>query len=319
MDDELRYAGKSPSNYVEFNGETDTWRMIGLVNVKTTKGIEQRVKIIRDSIGDYVWDTSENSVNDYAGVNEWSQADIMKLLNPGYETNKLQDRSGNEQDSFANNSLYWNGSSGICYINYNNSTKNCDFTDQGLSGSESYISDDIIWNTGTNGNNDYETGLPKHFYDWERSTNDGKMCNPLGTYGKECNDEVTRTTEWQTEGDKKALVGLMYPSDYGYATSGGAETNRTSCLDTEMYNWDGDGNEDCYNNDWLFIKNGQWTMSPATNSLYANYVFMLWWQGRGNATNAGNHYNIRPVVYLKPSVMVSDGDGSYGNNYKLEL
>ncbi len=33
-------------------------------------------------------------------------------------------------------------------------------------------------------------------------------------------------------------VGLMYLSDYGYATSGGATTNRASCLAKELTKWD---------------------------------------------------------------------------------
>ncbi|MDY4619252.1 MAG: hypothetical protein SO484_04540, partial [Bacilli bacterium] len=49
-----------------------------------------------------------------------------------------------------------------------------------------------------------------------------------------------------------AKVGLMYPSDYGYATVGGSTTNKSSCRENELYNWDSSSYSDCKNNDWLF-------------------------------------------------------------------
>ena len=66
-----------------------------------------------------------------------------------------------------------------------------------------------------------------------------------------------RPTEWVGE------VGLMYPSDYGYSTSGGATTDRATCLATELYNWmSSTGFSDCYNNDWLFDGSPQWPLTP---------------------------------------------------------
>ena len=58
-----------------------------------------------------------------------------------------------------------------------------------------------------------------------------------------------RSTSWTGK------VGLMYPSDYGYATSGGTTTNRASCLAKEMYNWDDSSVSDCKNNDWMYNSN----------------------------------------------------------------
>ncbi len=61
-----------------FNNEI--WRIIGLVNVKTNNGIEQRLKIIRNNIegqkdfGKYSWDYKLNengsSISDN-GSNDW--------------------------------------------------------------------------------------------------------------------------------------------------------------------------------------------------------------------------------------------------------
>ena len=65
----------------------------------------------------------------------------------------------------------------------------------------------------------------------------------------------------------------MYPSDYGYATSGGSTSNRTSCLNSELYNWD--SASDCYNNDWLYnsaIGNGQFLRS---HTLYVLTLYSM--------------------------------------------
>ncbi len=97
----VRYIGKDPNNYVDVDG--DIWRIIGTMKDidDGTGNKEDRVKLIRaSSIGSYSWDTSESSVNSGYGVNEWSQADLMKLLNPDYESETV------------GGSLYWNNKSG---------------------------------------------------------------------------------------------------------------------------------------------------------------------------------------------------------------
>lgn len=115
----IRYYGASPKNYVYFNCETypstncELWRIIGVFNGK--------VKLMRNStIGSYSWDTSASSVNNGSGVNEWSQADLMKLLNPEHESESV------------GGSLYYNSKSGTCYNGQNNATTSCDFTSTGI-------------------------------------------------------------------------------------------------------------------------------------------------------------------------------------------
>ena len=86
-DNNLRYVGANPCNYVKIDNEI--WRIIGVMNNidDGTGKKETRIKLIRkDAIGIYSWDSSESSINSGYGVNEWSQADLMKLLNPGYES-----------------------------------------------------------------------------------------------------------------------------------------------------------------------------------------------------------------------------------------
>ena len=65
-DQNIRYYGSDPNNYVKFNNEL--WRIIGVFG--------NNVKLVRsESLGDLSWDSSESSVNGGFGVNEWSQAD----------------------------------------------------------------------------------------------------------------------------------------------------------------------------------------------------------------------------------------------------
>jgi hypothetical protein len=79
-----------------------------------TRTKEYRVKLIRNEpIGLYSYDTSASTVNSGYGINEWSQADLMKLLNPGYESN--QDLNNSGTTITVNNSLYWTKGSGTCY------------------------------------------------------------------------------------------------------------------------------------------------------------------------------------------------------------
>ena len=293
-----RYIGADPNNYVSIDG--DIWRIIGTMKDVDdgTGNKEDRVKLIRaESIGSYSWDTSESSVNHGEGVNEWSQADLMKLLNPGYESESV------------GGSLYWNNQSGTCYNKENNATTSCNFTSTGIKDKLKNMLGNAVWNTGANDGVTYTYNniTTSKFYELERSTNTGKIC----TSSDHCNDTVERTTAWTGK------VGLMYPSDYGYATSGGNTTDRTSCLNTNLYNW-GSSVSDCKNNDWLFNSSYQWTLSPFADSFFgAHYAFGFYSDGRAYDLNACLGRGVWPVGYLLSNVGVQSGDGSSGNPFIL--
>ncbi len=298
-DNNLRYVGSNPCNYVKVDNEI--WRIIGVMNNidDGTGKKEARVKLIRnESIGAYSWDYSEASVNDGMGVNEWSQADLMKLLNPGYESESV------------GGSLYYNNSSGNCYSDLE--TTVCDFTTTGIKTNLKNLVGNTLWNTGTNGINSFASasnGLASHFYSYERSSNNGKICTS-GTY---CNDTVARTTTWLGK------VGLMYPSDYGYATSGGSTSNRTSCLNTELVHWNSSSYSDCKNNDWLFDSSEfQWTLSPRAFSAHAQFVFSV---GNAGSVISSDYANfaglVRPSVYLISKTSILGGEGTLENPYEI--
>ena len=105
-DNNLRFFGSTPDNYVTFNNEK--WRIIGVMNnVEDESGNKKsHVKITRDSdFGRSLsWDSSESNVNKGYGVNEWSQADLQKVLNENY---------------------YKKEAGGTCYGGYGNSKTSC--------------------------------------------------------------------------------------------------------------------------------------------------------------------------------------------------
>ena len=289
----VRYIGADPNNYVSFDG--DIWRIIGVMkNVDDGSGNkEDRVKIIRStSIGSYSWDTSESSINSGYGVNEWSQADLMKLLNPGYESETV------------GGSLYWNNQSGTCYSGSGNSTTSCNFTSTGIKEKLKNMLGNAVWNTGASTTS---SQIASKWYTEERGTRNGKIC----TSGNYCNDTVKRTTTWTGK------VGLMYPSDYGYATSGGSTTDRATCLNKELYNWNGSSVSDCKNNDWLFNNSYQWTISPYATSSRASTVFYVRSDGSVDYDSASGSVGVRPVGYLLSNTSIQSGDGSSGNPFIL--
>ena len=289
-----RYIGADPNNYVSIDG--DIWRIIGTMkNVDDGTGNKSdRVKLIRaESIGDYSWDTSSISVNAEYGVNEWSQADLMKLLNPGYESETV------------GGSLYWNNQSGTCYSSSNNKTTSCNFTSTGIKDKLKTLISDVVWNTGAS-TTCYQ--ITSKFYTEERGTRNGKIC----TSGSTCNDTVERTTTWTGK------VGLMYPSDYGYATSGGSTTDRATCLNKSLGSWNSSSVSDCKNNDWLFEMGiNQWTLSPRAYSSGAYSAFFVTPDGNVYYTDAYTNLAARPVVYLSSNVGVQSGDGSSSNPFIL--
>ena len=279
---DYRYIGADPNNYVKFNDEL--WRIIGVFDTDDGTGkVEKRLKIIRnESIGNYSWDNKDTTTGAETayGKNEWTDARLNYLLNPGHES----ETNGG--------SLYWNRKSGTCYKGQNNSTTSCDFTSTGLTDTAKSMIGDAKWYLG--GSSTYNDVTPPMFYTRERGTT---------VYSG-------HSTSWIGK------VGLMYPSDYGYATSGGSSTNRNSCLAKELYNWDSSGYSDCKNNDWMYNGNiWQWTMSPRAGNSY--YVFGVNITGYVYDINAYNSSAGRPVVYLKSTIKVISGSGTTSSPYIL--
>jgi len=292
-DNNLRYIGSDPNNYVTFNGET--WRIIGVMNNVDdgTGTTESRVKLIRSELlGSYSWDSSASSINSGYGINEWSQADLMTELNGDYLNTAL-----------TANTNWYNGLG-------NAQTGEFDYTKVLTIESQSMI-DNAKWNLGAASWNSTNGKLLSAYYTEERGTTTYIVGSNSGY-----NDTVTRTTSWTGK------VALMYPSDYGYATSGGSTTSRSTCLATSLQylssrGWSDSSVSDCNNNDWLFNSSYQWTLTPYSGG--ANHSFYVGGSGYVHANSTNSPFGVRPVLYLKSSVKITSGDGTQENPYQLSL
>ena len=305
IDNNLRYVGANPNNYVEFNGEL--WKIIGVMNniEKEDGTTESLVKIRRaEPLGSYSWDSSNSTINGGYGINQWGEsgtyegADIMRELNTDYLGNI----------TVGTDSKWYSGSKNSKATNMPTSTLNQSTQD---------MIEIVVWNLGSPSYNDgkYDSNYTSNItssvsYIRERATTIEKKC----TSADNCNDTVTRTANWTGK------IGLIYPSDYGYATSGGSQVSRLTCLNTSIYRWNNTDVNDCKKNDWLFTSSQQWTMSPRVDSASAYGAFCLSNDGiLRNYGGADGAYEVFPVVFLKSGIYITGGNGSPENPYKLNL
>ena len=151
------------------------------------------------------------------------------------------------------------------------------------------------WNLG--GSSTYDDVTASMFYERERGTT---------VY-------TGRPTEWIGQ------IGLMYPSDYGYATSGGSTTDRATCLAIVLYSWSSSSYSDCKNNDWLYdSSNRQWTLTPSSED--SGYVFYVYSYGYVTDNDADFTYlAVYPALYLSSNVKISGGDGSVSSPFELSV
>jgi len=278
----IRYYGASPNNYIYFNCDSypstncELWRIIGVFDGK--------IKLMRNEIiGAYSWDTSASSVNSGAGVNEWSQADLMKLLNPGHESESV------------GGSLYYNSKSGTCYSGQNNGTTSCNFTSTGIKNdvTRNMIAE-TTWNLGGWNTSDIYSNV---MYEKERGTT--IVSNP--------SDGITRATTWTGK------IALAYPSDYGYATDLSKCSQTLSSYASDLYA--------CYSNDWMFSifslnkAKYSWLLNPRSDS--TSIVFYALIDTFARTPSAYFASNVTPVLYLGSDQDIVAGDGSQSNPYKL--
>ena len=284
-DQNIRYYGSDPNNYVSFNNEL--WRIIGVFG--------NNVKLVRsEKLGDLSWDSSESSINGGWGVNEWSQADLQVYLNK----------------------MYYGGTTVTCYGGQNNLTTTCP-TNKLNSESKSLI-DNHTWNTGAIDGTDttivnQETfalnTVP--FYNAERGTK-GKICSS----GDYCNDTVNRTTTWT------GYIGLPYPTDYAYASSeSDCETNMNAG-DIDFDN--GIFNMTCKKNNWMHhgttmeIEDATWFMSPVADPDFAANVWYVLGGGLTNDSCAAYPFSAFPTIYLKSNIIIESGKGTSSDPYILK-
>ena len=323
----IRYIGANPNNYVyfncsDYNNQSDStcekWRIIGVFkNITKEDGTkEDLVKIIKDDrLGnaDFYWDYKKNGVGTSTsayGSNDWTDSQLMMMLNPtdylksGYtiENNVVKDSKG--QAIYQNMGSYYNGTSGCkpaaVASGANFTCTSIDFTSTGLKNELTRNAiESVVWNLGGTGSyTSASNGLASHWYGYERGTT---------VYSG-------HETTWTGK------VGLMYPSDYGYATAGGATTNRAACLAKELYNWGGSVVSDCENNDYLYKSSYyQWTLAPDSSD--AHNVFNVRTGGYVSSSFAiTDSISVRPVAFLKSDISITNvGTGTSESPFQLKV
>ena len=285
---EYRYRGKDPKNYVKFNNET--WRIIGVFPTDDGKGnIENRIKLIRnESIGNKYWDDGTTAYN-------YTQNDNLMLLQ---DNNKSKVEYLEKIDKYdvmltvpdTSGSNNWarparlNTELNTTYLN------SLDSTSKSMIGQAKYY----LGGKNVTYNNGY-ADTPLQFYSYERKISGSEYyCN-----GSNPNNWVGK-------------LGLMYLSDYGYASS--------NCENKKIYDNNSSSNDirACNTTNWLFKGNTEWLLpqyasrSDAAFDIFSDgYVY--------NDLVSPRQQGTRPVLYLTASVQIIDGDGTSSNPYTFGL
>ena len=278
-DQNIRYYGSDPNNYVSFNNEL--WRIIGVFG--------NNVKLVRsESLGSLSWDSSDSTTNNGNGINQWGEST--------YEDGSLYE--GADLQVYLNKMYYGGDTTVTCYSSYNNQTITCP-TGTIEETSKSLI-DNHIWNTGATEYNMRTDTLA--FYQAERGSVNGKICSS----GKMCNDTVTRTTTWT------GYIGLPYGTDWAYASSESVcETNMQTKDDSNVYI--------CKNNNWMQRNTWAWYLSPVGNLSYAFNAWSVSDGGGAGSNSAASSYAVAPSIYLKSNVLIESGNGTSTDPYTLKL
>ena len=280
-DNNLRYIGGNPCNYVVFNNEL--WRIVGAMNnIEDGSGNKQtRAKLVRNEFLDsYQYDPQISGARER--VNDWTISYLKEELNGDYLNYNLT------EDTKWRAVTGWNnvpeGMEGFRYFDHTKALKK----------EAQDMIDDVKWHLGAITISD-DLNVEKA-YAMERGTNVWGASE-----GQTCADEACpRATEWIGK------VGLPYISDQKYATNG--QYRRSDCL---KGNWR--GNSGACGPTYNYLLRSGWSITPTLTSKDAivTYVYTINYDVKTNQ-------NVYPSVYLKPNVKIASGNGSETDPYILK-
>ena len=278
---DYRYVGANVNNWVSFNN--DLYRIIGVFD-ENSHGVEGEylVKLIMDSIlGGYSWGVynSSNTSGIYSGyTNDWTgkSTEVKSNLNVLFNEYFINKTNTSSIYGSCSNWTYF-------YSNTNFKTNDCsDIVGYGIDSKLTSYIEDATWYL-------YGSGTVQSKQNWYLCERGDNSCTSSGPSTGD-----TRVT---------SKVGLMYLSDYLYASGYYASTD-TSTQDQRYF-----GNEN-----WLY-KGLEWTLTP-----FASVTNGVWQVGIGNPQPDYTNlvYGSRPTFYLKSDIKISGGFGTYNNPYILE-
>ena len=146
--------------------------------------------------------------------------------------------------------------------------------------------------------------------------NNGYADTPLQFYSYERKIQNTTSNEFYNGTNPNSWVGklgLMYLSDYGYASS--------NCENKRIWDVNSSSNDigACNGTNWLHnINDNEWLL-PQLASV-SNYAFSVSSGGSAKDCNVDYYqYAARPVLYLISSVQITGGNGTSSSPYTLGL
>ena len=317
-DVDFRFMGADPCNYIYFNCPSyelnqqnstncEKWRIIGVFNNK--------LKIVRDELSTKMMFYEIQYVADYnLAPNDWNQSDLKTYLNGTYY-NSL---TAATKTKIANSTWYLGG------------LGNPDPSKVGRQFEGFYETGDAHDSEAEYKGN----GLfPETAYLGERGTTTyyNANCPQEDEYYQ--NDYCYGLTEYQTT--TTANIGLIYPSDYGFASSGcysmcAATESPESCSKTAgTYNISSSvgsnprlySDNTCKNTNWLDTNYDYWTIThfareedASCRGIYTVNSYGYVW---GMCERIDYEYGVRPTLYLNSNIEL-EGTGAQNDPYKIK-
>ena len=277
QDNSYRYSGANPNNYVCFGpgaeaegicANDNLYRIIGIFD--DDKDGNYQIKLIKS---DYITSAMLGTDGkDYYGAYSYSTS----YYKGNMETSTIA-------------AYRWNYDANVSSLGSNNWTTS-EFNTINLNTNYwNYLGTtwqnliaETTWHLG--GMTSYNN-TAKVFYDGERN-NAGYGSNP-----------TTYTDE----------IGLMYPSDYGYAASPDAWTTNLGSYNNSIIT----------SNNWMYMGLIEWTIIPSSS--LSSIMFYVNGSGSLNTNSAHRGYAARPVFYLKSNVALQGGSGTLSDPYRLAV
>ena len=207
-----------------------------------------------------------------------SGENVIRVRKVGYESAAYDT---NQTNHWPNTTLYTTLSSTYTLVNYKNT---------------------VNYKMYLGGSNNLYNYTSANLYDMER------MLNSKGEAGK------TSSTSYNSATTYVGSVGLMYPSDYGYAVLA-SDCART--INPSNYS----GTSACYTNNWLYQGSSdiQWLISPKPSLVNIACIvngsgYVLNFNSTAVVTNSGS---FSPVMALSADVMVT-GSGTQSDPYVMK-
>ena len=276
-DNSYRYSGANPNNYVCFGpgaeaegtcANDNLYRIIGLFD--DDKDSNYQIKLIKS---DYVTsDMLGTDGRDYVGA----YSITTSCYKGSMDTSTIAAYRWNYDTSVSSG-----GSNNWTTSEFNTINLNTNYWNY-LGATWQNLIAPTTWHLGGMSSS---SNTAKEFYDGERN-NAGYRSNPT-TYSDE--------------------IGLMYPSDYGYAASPEAWITYLSDYESSVIT----------SNNWMYMGLWEWTIIPY--SPFSFGVFNVYLSGRLDSTGAASEFAARPVFYLESNVSLQGGSGTSSDPYRLAV